>query len=120
VVGAVYLDGGIEAVRSLVSRLFEAELDQLARAGPRLDAKSSLQHFAQAALRVTPEYVTIAAEGPDHAREFVVEVHVGSEVAGIGRGRRKRQAQQEAAGNALLALAPSQLDGALGSGSSTS
>ncbi|HTE84096.1 MAG TPA: ribonuclease III [Dehalococcoidia bacterium] len=107
IVGAVYLDAGIVSTRELVARLFEAELSDLENGGLRLDAKSSLQQFAQAALRATPEYVTVATEGPEHAREFVVEVHVGSTVAGVGRGRRKRQAQQEAAGNALIALLPS-------------
>lgn len=106
VIGAVYLDSGMDVARGAVSRLFESEIDELEMDGPHLDAKSSLQQFAQASMRATPEYVTVATEGPEHAREFVVEVHVGQAVAGVGRGRKKSDAQQEAATKALIALLP--------------
>lgn len=107
IIGAVYLDAGIRATRKFVLRLLAPELDQVDSAGPALDAKSSLQQLAQASLRVTPEYVTVSADGPEHERQFVVEVRLGNEVAGSGRGRNTREAQQDAAGNALLALSES-------------
>lgn len=113
VLGSIYLDRGLEAVRRVVLRLLAEEFDRLDAAGVDLDAKSTLQQLAQAALRVTPEYVTISEEGPNHEREFVVHVRLHEEIAGIGRGRNKRLAQQAAAAEALKALSitpPRQLD----------
>lgn len=101
--GAVYLDGGFDTTRRLVLKLLAAEFLVLGIAGVGRDAKSSLQQYAQATLRVTPEYVTVSSEGPEHEREFVVEVRLQDEKAGVGRGRSKRQAQQAAAADALSA-----------------
>jgi ribonuclease-3 len=103
IIGALYVDAGLASARRLILRLISPDFEQVG-AGASLDPKSSLQQYAQASLRVTPEYVTISAEGPDHDREFVVEVHLGDKVAGSGRGRNKRLAQQQAAENALLAI----------------
>jgi ribonuclease III len=102
--GAVYLDSGLDTARRLIQRLIEPELERLDRTGLNLDPKSSLQQLAQASLGQTPEYVTVSSEGPDHEREFVVEVRLGTDVAGVGRGRSKRQAQQLAASHALESL----------------
>ncbi len=107
VIGAYFLDAGLKPARRLILRLLGSELGAV-DAGPELDAKSSLQQLAQAVLRVTPEYVTVAEEGPEHERAFVVEVRLGAGVAGTGRGRNKRIAQQEAAQNALLSLEAAQ------------
>jgi ribonuclease-3 len=65
------------------------------------DARSLLQIWAQAEIGETPRYRTIDTHGPDHAREFVVEVIVGSELHGEGRGRSKQEAAQQAATQAL-------------------
>jgi ribonuclease-3 len=105
-IGAAYLDRGLEVVREMTLRLLSTDLEALRATGVGLDAKSSLQQFAQGVMRVTPEYVTVSAEGPDHAREFVVEVRLGGEAVATGRGRNTRQAQQAAAAAALDALAP--------------
>jgi ribonuclease III len=101
IIGAIYLDGGIDAIRGVVVRLFDTTVRALETGGAAPDAKSSLQRLAQAKLRETPSYVTVATEGTADSPEFVVEVHVGKFMAGIGRGRTKRQAQQEAAKQAL-------------------
>jgi ribonuclease-3 len=104
IVGAVYLDAGLGVTRDLIERHFESNLQELEASGPSSDAKSSLQRFAQARLRETPEYVTVATEGTADSPEFIVEVHLGEVAAGTGRGRTKRQAQQEAANQALRSL----------------
>ena len=102
IVGAVYLDLGLEAARR-VSRAIVAEpLERLAT-GPRLerDAKSELQERVQARGGASPKYRVVEAIGPDHNREFVVAVDVDGEVLGEGRGRSKKQAEQDAARAAL-------------------
>lgn len=104
VLGAVYLDSGLEQARTLVLRLAAPEFEAL-RNGVVLDAKSRLQQLAQSDYRVTPEYVTVSADGPPHARRFTVEVRFGDRVVGSGSGESKRQAQQEAARAALEATA---------------
>ncbi|MFQ5923214.1 MAG: putative dsRNA-binding protein, partial [Anaerolineales bacterium] len=69
-----------------------------------MDARSLLQIWAQAELGETPSYRTIDSTGPDHAREFVVEVSVGEQPAARGHGRSKQEAAQAAASEALETL----------------
>ena len=65
------------------------------------DAKSMLQELSQGTLQIKPMYSIIAETGPDHAKEFVVEVRIGERVMGIGQGNTKQRAEQEAAREAL-------------------
>lgn len=99
-IGAVYLDGGLEPARAVVMRLLEPEIARLAERGLK-DAKSRLQELAQGNRGLTPVYRTVGAVGPDHAREFTVEVSLGDETAGRGVGRTRRAAEQDAARDAL-------------------
>lgn len=99
--GALYLDQGIEAVRAYVVPLLERATSDILQANLDRDAKSRLQEWSQGVLGVTPRYKLIATEGPDHARMFTVEVRLGDRVAGIGRGTSKQMAEQLAAGEAL-------------------
>jgi len=103
VLGALYLDGGLPPVRALVLREFGASL----RAAPAgmADAKTQLQELLQARGLGVPVYATTASRGPAHAREFEVEVQTGDKVVGTGSGRTKRQAEQEAAREALAKIA---------------
>jgi len=100
VIGAVYLDQGIEQARALVQKLLGDLIESLEAPGPR-DAKSLLQEQVQARLHLTPVYRTVAQMGPDHAKEFVVEVLVGDRVVGRGTGPSKQAAEQAAAQSAL-------------------
>lgn len=113
-VGAIYLDHGLATVERFVVHFIEPELDAvLARQGDR-DAKSRFQELAQRAWQTTPRYVTVGESGPDHAKSFVVQVHVGHTVWGEGTGLSKSEAAQAAAAAALerLAAAPVPSDGA--------
>jgi ribonuclease-3 len=102
VLGAIYLDGGLEPVRALVQRELGA---MLAGAGaPPLDPKTRLQELMHASGQPTPGYVTTGTRGPDHAKEFHVEVRIDDRVVGSGTGRSKREAEQRAARAALTAL----------------
>ena len=104
VLGALYLEQGLDAVRALVLPLLEEEMALHWPQGLEKDPKSGLQELSQSRWQLTPTYRTVAAEGPDHRRRFTVEVLVGDRVAGRGEGTSKRQAQQAAAKAALEAL----------------
>lgn len=94
VLGAVFLDGGIDVARSLILRLLETRL-ALVHSDMFSDHKSQLQELAAAQGRGVPVY-EIAGEGPDHDRWYTAEVSVG-EMRGGGSGRSKKEAEQGAA-----------------------
>jgi ribonuclease-3 len=99
--GAVYLDAGLEAARATVLGLLDPEIERLLVSQALKDDKSRLQEQAQAELKMTPAYRTVAAVGPDHAKEFTVEVSLADVVVGRGIGRTKQLAAQMAAKDAL-------------------
>jgi ribonuclease-3 len=107
-IAAVYLDGGIDAARQfIVSRfgpLIAAGGDQAADAMFTDDWKSALQEWLQANGRGLPAYRLAAAEGPDHRKRFDIEVLVNGETAGRAMGRSKKEAEQQAAREALMKL----------------
>jgi ribonuclease-3 len=105
VIGAIYLDGGIRPVRSLILRLFGTEIDSAGtRPAGNWDPKTRLQELVQARGLVLPEYRLLSETGPDHSREFVIEVLVEGEVIGRGTGSAKKRAEQAAASEALRTL----------------
>jgi len=104
VCGALYLDQGIEAVRQFAKPLFAPALDEMIREQSDKDAKSRLQEWSQATLNLTPIYRVARVTGPDHERDFTLEVIIGNRVYGVGRGRNKQVAAQSAAQNALDSL----------------
>jgi ribonuclease-3 len=104
-VGALYLDQGLEAVMAFIHPRFESLLEQVLAEDRDKDARSSLQEWSQASFGLTPRYETVSATGPDHLKEFVVEVLIGEQVAGRGQGRSKQTAAQAAAFAALRHLA---------------
>ena len=97
VIGAYFLDAGIEAVRAYVEPLFQPAAEQILRTEKDTDAKSLLQEWAQAQRGQTPRYNTLSAPGPDHEKTFTVEVRIGEEVFGVGTGSNKQAAAQAAA-----------------------
>jgi ribonuclease-3 len=103
-VGALYLDRGMEAVGSFLRGLIEPEVARILAFDLDKDPKSLLQELSQGELQLTPTYRTVTVRGPDHAREFTVEVLIGGRGYGWGTGRSKRAAAQEAAQRALHAL----------------
>ena len=104
VVAAVYRDRGYKAARALVRRLVAPRIAHAAQAQTRANVKGRLQERVQAAEGVTPFYRVVERSGPVHAEQFVVEVVAGERVLGRGAGLGKRQAEQHAAREALLAL----------------
>ena len=103
--GALYLDAGLEPVRRFLVR--ELKPDLASPPQQIIDPKTRLQELLHRSGGPAPAYEVTLAQGPDHAREFTIEVRSGERVLGSGRGRSKREAEQVAALQALAALQPS-------------
>ena len=101
VVGALYLDQGIESVQHVLEPLVVPQIARTLKERLHKDPKSSLQERAQGLMHKTPRYRTLRESGPDHAKVFTVEATIGGEVYGVGKGANKQQAAQEAAREAL-------------------
>lgn len=101
VIGAMYLDQGFEAVQQFLAEHLFPKFKQILENKSYKDQKSLLQEKAQAKSLGTPTYRVIKAVGPDHDKEFTIEVLVDGEVYGVGIGHSKQMAQQAAATEAL-------------------
>lgn len=108
VMGAVYLDRGLDEARRLVHAVIDEPLSRLAESMIAHDPKSTLQERIQAAGGASPRYRIVRIEGPPHDREFFVVVETGDEVLAEGRGRSKKLAEVDAARAALLSPWPQQ------------
>jgi ribonuclease-3 len=104
VIGAVYLDGGLDAVKTVLLPFVDNELQTGFSPQRVVDAKSRLQQVTQARFESTPVYNLVDHSGPGHAPVFVVEVKAGPEILARGSGHSKRAAQQAAAHAALQML----------------
>jgi ribonuclease-3 len=102
-IAAVYLDGGIEAARKVVHRLFEPRLKDAASLATK-DAKGALQEYLQGNGLELPAYEVEALEGPQHRQRHSVRCVVAGEVLGRGQGSTKKKAELEAAAAALQIL----------------
>jgi ribonuclease-3 len=102
VLGAIYLDGGIEAARSLVERYWGEQAN--AMVSPPKDAKTSLQEWAQARGMPLPEYALISSDGPSHAPMFVIEVRVEGQAPIRAEAGVKKVAERLAAEKLLAVL----------------
>jgi ribonuclease III len=100
VVGAVYLDRGLAALADAICPLFQARLAAVVETGARFDSKTALQEVVVRGSGELPSY-RVAASGPDHDRRFTAHVYVASELYGAGTGRSKKEAEQQAAREAL-------------------
>jgi len=105
-VGAVYLDQGIETARGWIIAILERHASSIDQRRSSKDAKSQLQELAQARHHITPTYRIVGAEGPDHAKVFTAQVLIGDRAFGSGSGNSKQAAEAQAARAALAALSP--------------
>ena len=103
-IGAVYVDGGLEAARDFILRTLGDDTERAAESGHQSNFKSVLQQSAQQRFDQTPQYVVLDEKGPDHAKCFEVCVDIGSQRFGSCWGSSKKQAEQEAALQALIEL----------------
>ena len=110
-IGALYIDSGIEVVIDFMKPRLSEAAKQILASEKLIDARSVLQMWAQGELGVTPKYETVESFGPDHAREFIVEVRVGNQLAARGQGHSKQEAAQRAASAALENVHPNEIWG---------
>ena len=115
VLGALYLDGGLECVRPVIeSRIVDRSVDHLRRrlsaAGGTGDYKSALQESLQASKLGQPEYRITGESGPDHRKRFFVEARAAGKVLAQGSGRSRKVAEQDAARQALDYLRENELN----------
>ncbi len=103
VIGAVYIDGGYDAARSLIMGLLGDRIEEAAAGPGGQDFKTRLQELAAQRFDQLPQYA-VDDEGPDHAKRFFATVRIAGDVRGSGEGRSKKQAEQAAARVAWQAL----------------
>lgn len=101
VIGAIYLDSGMEEAKQFIFRFV---LNDLEDKQLFFDSKSTLQEIAQGKFRTAVRYVPVKENGPEHDKTFTVSAWIGQEELGIGAGRTKKAAEQQAAYRALLKL----------------
>lgn len=109
-IGAIYLDGGLDAARTFVLSRWEDRMR--ASAAPPKDPKTALQEWAQARGMPLPEYRVVSNEGPSHAPLFIMAVSVTGIAEATGSGRSKRQATSAAAATLLERIASTPQDAA--------
>lgn len=100
-IGAIYLDGGFANAKEFIHRFILKDLENKKLF---FDSKTILQEIVQANFKETISYHLIGEEGPDHNKTFRVAVHIGEEEYGVGAGRTKKAAEQEAAYVTILKL----------------
>lgn len=96
ILGAIYLDGGMDAVAEVVVRLYEGRIARVSASEFHSDHKSRLQELAARLFGELPEY-DLDGLGPEHAKTFTARVRLDGRVCGWGRGRTKKEAEQRAA-----------------------
>ena len=97
ILGAVFLDGGFAAARRCIRKLLLLDVRGIFHSEENINYKSLLQEYIQALHKVPPRYRVSATAGPEHHKEFAVEVSVRGQVIATGLGKTKKLAEQEAA-----------------------
>ncbi len=104
VMGAIYLEEGLETVDEIAIRLIESNHEEISLDSLFRDFKTTLQELTQARFGKTPEYKVVASRGPDHLKEFEVAVIIEEKEYARALGKSKKIAQQEAAKVAIELL----------------
>jgi ribonuclease-3 len=104
ILGAVFLDGGFEAARLCIRRLLLSDVRDIFYSEKNINYKSLLQEYIQALHKIPPRYRVSSTTGPEHQKEFAVEVSVQGRVIAMGAGKTKKVAEQEAARTAYKKL----------------
>lgn len=104
VIGAIYLDGGLEPARDFIEDLVLCDIDEIVEHTDHINYKSHLQEWTQRKYRGYPKYRINSTMGPEHDKLFVIEVFVNGTMVGKGRGKSKKDAEQMAAKEALVKL----------------
>lgn len=97
IIGAIYLDQGLEKVKKFLHFHFSPDLDKLLQLGQFKDYKSILQEKLQAEMKQSPNYKILNQHGPDHSKTFIVGVYNKEKLLAKGVGKSKQKAEQQAA-----------------------
>jgi ribonuclease-3 len=111
VFGAVFMDGGFESARRVIMKVLPDDLGDVVYQEESINYKSLLQEYIQALHKVPPRYRVHSTTGPDHDKEFAVEVVVKGNILGSGTGKTKKDAEQKAAREAYRRLTNSPAEG---------
>ncbi len=103
VIGAIYLDGGLQAAQKFIFTNFHKEIEAILQT-PQKNWKALLQDYSQRKHQKPPVYKVISETGPDHSKQFKVVVFLGETEVGEGVGSSKKVAQQSAAEDAVIKL----------------
>ena len=103
-IGAIYMDHGYDESKKFIETYVLSHLDEILQMGRHVDPKSHLQEITQERHGVTPSYVVMSEEGPDHDKRFKVGVYLADKQIGTGVGTSKQTAQVKAAEQALKYL----------------
>lgn len=102
--GALYLDAGFPEVQRLILQLLVPEINAVLEDRHKKDYKTLLQEYVQKHFKCYPRYLLVDKTGPDHDKTFYMEVQVNGTTLGSGAGKNKKEAEQEAAGEAFRAI----------------
>ena len=102
--GAIYLDQGIETVKRVLDNTLFSLFEKEIKSGPPKDAKSNLQEIVQEKFKQSPVYKILKTTGPDHAKEISVAVYISNKEYGRGLGASKQVAEEQSAKEALKRL----------------
>lgn len=102
-IGAMYLDGGIEPAKQFIMKRIISRLETILADQLYVDPKSKFQEMSQAVLGITPNYKVLREWGPDHEKHFEIAVVLGTDQIATGQGASKQEAQVDAAANGLRA-----------------
>jgi len=103
-IGAIYLDGDFHSASRVIARLFKPLVDEIGHGKLSSDFKTELQELSQEVFQTTPDYRLVKDTGPDHDKTFYVEVYIQGGLLGKGTGKSKKEAEQNAAKEALVCL----------------
>jgi ribonuclease-3 len=109
IIGAIYIDGGLEAAQKFLFKNFSRDIDGILKT-PIQNWKAQLQDFCQKTYQQTPVYKVLSETGPDHSKTFSISVIINNEEVGMGVGPSKKEAQQEAAKDALRKINPENIN----------
>ena len=98
IIGAFYLDSGLKAVRHFILKNIIPEINKVLEDKHQKDYKTLLQELAQKRFKCYPKYVMVKKTGPDHDKTFWIDVKINTQSFGPGKGKNKKEAEQQAAG----------------------
>lgn len=104
IIAGIYMDGGIRSARAFILRMIKPFIHETAASDHQQNFKSVLQQIAQRHLPANPQYVLVGEQGPDHAKTFEIAVQVEGQMFPSAWAKSKKQAEQQAALNALCEL----------------